>query len=175
MRKVKNNLVQDAIIIAVSVAVAVILARTDIPVNIWGSFIAGVFFTSIFTVAPAAVTLGEIAQANSVLLTALFGALGAVAGDLIIFRFVRDRFSLHLAELMKAEGPGKRFMTLFRLKSFRWLTFLAGGFIIASPLPDELGIALLGFSKLKTSLFIPLSFVFNFLGIYLIGIAARLL
>ena len=65
-------------------------------------------------------------------------------------------------------------MVLFKLRSFRWLTFFAGGFIIASPLPDELGIALLGFSKLKTSLFVPLSFTFNFLGICLIGIAASL-
>ena len=184
MKKNENRLIQDAAVIAASVAVAIILARTDIVINVLtssqklelaGSFIAGLFFTSIFTVAPAAVTLGEIAQASSVILTALFGALGAAVGDLIIFKFVRDRFSKHLMELIKTENHGKRLVTLFKLRSFRWLTFLAGGFIIASPLPDELGIALLGFSKLKTSLFIPLSFAFNFVGIYLIGIAASLL
>ncbi|HBT81830.1 TPA: hypothetical protein DEB04_03905 [Candidatus Giovannonibacteria bacterium] len=183
MNKNKNGLIQDVVIIAASVAVAIILARTDILTNVLtssqklelaGSFIAGLFFTSIFTVAPAAVTLGEIAQANSVILTALFGALGAVAGDLIIFKFMRDRFSRHLMKLIKTGNHGKRLMVLFKLRSFRWLTFFAGGFIIASPLPDELGIALLGFSKLKTSLFVPLSFTFNFLGICLIGIAASL-
>ena len=64
---------------------------------------------------------------------------------------------------------------LFKFKFFRWLTWLIGGLIIASPLPDELGISLLGFSKAKTSLFIVLSFVFNFLGILFIGWVARAL
>ena len=182
MTKNSNNLLQDMAIIVLSIVIAVVLAKTGALADILtsskesgrlGSFIAGIFFTSIFTVAPAAVTLGALAQADSIAQTALFGAFGAVLGDLIIFRFVRDRFSVHLMELLRERGGGRRTVTLFRLKSFRWLTFLAGGLIVASPLPDELGISLLGFSKLKTSLFIPLSFVFNFAGIFLIGIAAR--
>ena len=60
-----------------------------------------------------------------------------------------------------------------KLKFFRWLTFLVGGLIIASPLPDELGISILGFSKMKVSWFIAISLVFNFIGILLIGVVAR--
>src|SRR3989338_8437814 len=180
----KIFLLQDIAIIILSIILAVILVKTDALIKILtsakelellGSFIAGIFFTSIFTTAPAIVTLGEIARANSILPTAIFGAIGAVVGDLIIFRFVRDRLSEHLMEIIKHQGAGKRIKLLFKLKIFRWLTFLAGGLIIASPFPDELGISLLGFSKMRTLCFTPLSFTFNFIGILLIGWIAKTL
>lgn len=185
MKKDANNfLLQDIAIIVTSVVLALLLAQTDALIKILtstqeleflGSFIAGMFFTSIFTTAPAIVTLGEIAQVNTLVGTALFGAVGAVIGDLVIFRFIRDRFSGHLIALLKHSGGRHRFRALFKLKFFRWFTFLLGGLIIASPLPDELGISLLGFSKMKLRLFIPVSFIFNFLGIILIGLVARAL
>ena len=175
---------QDGLIIVLSILLAVVLAKTDSVERLLtategamllGSFIAGLFFTSVFTTAPAIIALGEIARDNPIWLTALFGAMGSVIGDLIIFQFVRDRLSTHLMELLKHNGVGKRVKALFRFKFFRGLTFLAGGLIIASPLPDELGISLLGFSKIRTSWFIPLSFTFNFLGIVLIGLIANAL
>ncbi|QQG42605.1 MAG: hypothetical protein HYW15_00030 [Candidatus Giovannonibacteria bacterium] len=180
----QHDLVQDLAIMALSVLIAVILATTDIlakilasaqELKLLGSFIAGMFFTSVFTVAPAVVALGKIAQANSALQVAIFGAAGAVVGDLIIFRFVRDRLSGHLAELMRNRGVWKRISALFKLKSFRWVAFFVGGLIIASPLPDEAGVSLMGLSKIKTSWFIPLSFAFNFAGILLIAAAAKAL
>lgn len=175
---------QDAAIIVLSIIIAVILVKTNALINILtstrelellGSFMAGVFSTSVFTTAPAIVTLGEIARTNSILPTAIFGAMGAMIGDLIIFRFVQDRFSEHLMEIIKHRGAGKRIKLLLRRKIFRWLTFLVGGLIIASPLPDELGIGILGFSNMRTSWFILLSFALNFLGILLIGWVAKAL
>ena len=179
-----NFLLQDMALIVLSIIIAVTLVKTGVLIKVLastqelellGSFVAGIFFTSVFTIAPAIVTLGEIARANSILPTAILGAMGAVVGDLIIFRFIRDRFSEHLMELIKHQSMGKRIKVLFKLKLFRWLTFLVGGLIIASPFPDELGISLLGFSKMRTSWFIPLSFVFNFIGILLVGLVARAL
>ena len=175
-------LYQDLAIILFSVGIAVLLIKTGVlgtiltstkELEILGSFVAGMFFTSAFTTAPAIAALSEIANANSVLLTAIFGALGAVLGDLIIFQFVRDRFSEHLLELFRHEGAGKRVRLLFKQRSFRWLTLFIGGLIIASPLPDEVGISILGFSKIRASWFIPISFFFNFIGILLIGIIAK--
>lgn len=181
-KHVANGFFRDLGIIALSVVVAIILVRTDAIVGILtrtqelefiGSFIAGMFFTSIFTTAPAIVTLGEIAQEYSLFLTAVVGAAGAVVGDLIIFSFVKDRFSDHLMELIKTQGMGRRLLKIFRRRSSRWITFLIGGLIIASPLPDELGVSLLGFSKMKMKGFIVVSFIFNAIGIFLIGLAAR--
>lgn len=178
----KKFFLQDISIIFLSVLIALILLKTDTigkilistkELELIGSFIAGMFFTSIFTAAPATVTLVEISQVNSILLTALFGALGAVFGDLIIFYFIRDRFGEHLMELLKHRGLIKRFKILLKLKLFRWFTFLIGAIIIASPFPDELGIGLLGFSKMRIYYFIPISFIGNSIGILLLGLVAR--
>ena len=179
-----NFILQDVAIIILSIFVAIILIKTEVLVRLListkelemlGSFIAGMFFTSIFTTAPAIVALGEIANANSVFITALFGGMGALVGDLIIFKFIKNRLSEHLMELIGHQSGVKRLRVLFKLKYFRWLTFLAGGFIIASPLPDELGISLLGFSKVRFGVFALFSFVSNFAGILIIGLAARAL
>ncbi|MCC6934218.1 MAG: hypothetical protein IT406_00780 [Candidatus Yanofskybacteria bacterium] len=178
------SVVRDFATIALSILVAILLVRThalaDIltatkQIEVIGSFVAGIFFTSVFTVAPAVVVLGELARSNSLILVAVAGGLGAVVGDLIIFRFVRDRLSGHVLELLQQHGVGKRMRALFRLNYFRWFTFLLGGLIIASPLPDELGVSLLGFTRMRLPVFIPLSFTFNAVGIFLIGSLARAL
>lgn len=179
----KNYISKDILILMLSVSLAIFLVQTRTLSSIlatvsaegfgWlGSVVAGVFFTSIFTTAPAIVALGNIAQVSSVFSTAIFGAVGAVIGDLVLFYFIRDRFSEHLMEIFKHRSLIRRFHLLFKLRLFKWITFLIGGLIIASPLPDELGISLLGFTKVKTSRFILISFVFNFIGIALIGLAA---
>ena len=174
----------DALLIGVSVVVAVALVWSGVlPTflaslgggELLSSFIAGLFFTSVFTTAPAIAALGEIAQVYPPVFVAGIGALGAVLGDLVIFRFMRDRFGDHLNALLRAEGLLKRTHTLLHRKFFRYFTFLVGGLIIASPLPDELGVSLLGFSKARTSFFLLTSYTFNFIGIFLIGTAARLL
>lgn len=178
----ENHVLNDIAIIMLSVLVAVLLVHTNVlavliasagEIGIFGAFIAGMFFTSLFTTAPAIAALGEISILQGIFYTALFGAMGAVVGDIIIFRFVRNRFSEHVSEMMTHRSVWKRFHLLFKRRFFRWLTFFIGGFIIASPLPDELGIAVLGFSKMRVKYFVVLSFVFNFLGILVIGLVAR--
>lgn len=175
-------LMQDIAIISFSIFVAIFLVKTNVLSEVLlttqklhsiGSFIAGMFFTSVFTTAPAIATLGHIARESSILNNALFGAMGAVLGDIVIFQFIKDKLSEHVLEVVGHNSLWKRTHTLYKLKYFRWLTFLIGGLLIASPLPDELGIGLLGFSKMKIRQFIPLSLFFNFIGILLIGIVAR--
>lgn len=138
--------------------------------NALGSLFAGIFFTSAFTIAPAAAILGVLATKISPWVVAFYGAIGAVIGDLIIFTFVKDRFADDLVHLM---GPNKkRFTHLIHMRLFRWLTPFVGALIIASPLPDELGLFLLGISKTKTKLLIPISYVMNFIGIVAVAAVA---
>ncbi len=180
MKRTHNNLKIDAVIIAFSVIATMILARLGIistAISIFQhplleSFIAGLFFTSVFTTAPAIAFFTYIAPTIPLITMAIVGGIGAVIGDLIIFRFVRDRFGKDLIAFLKEKQRGNHFKLLLHLKMFRYLTFLLGGLIIASPLPDELGIALLGFSKMKTRPFIILSFIFNTIGIAIIGYIA---
>ena len=177
----KNNLIKDVAIIALSVLIAIILVKTEVLVSIlasskelelFGSFIAGMFFFFIFTTVPAIVVLAEIAQVNSIFWVALFGGVGAMIGDLIIFRFVKNRLSEDILFLLK-KSKSERLISIFRLRIFRWLFAFLGMLIIASPLPDELGLMIMGFSKIKTSLFIPISFLLNSLGILIIGLIAK--
>lgn len=181
-QKDENFIIQDVAIIFLSILIAIVLVKTRIlsdvllsteHLRVIGSFIAGMFFTTVFTTAPAIAALGNIAQTHSIISNAFFGALGAVIGDVLIFQFIKDRLSEHFVELISHNTTWKRVKHLFRLRYFRWFTFLIGGMLIASPLPDELGIGVLGFSKMKLSVFIPLSLFFNFVGITLIGIVAR--
>src|SRR3989344_2028688 len=178
----ENHILQDIAIIVLSVLVAVLLVRMDVlasllistaEMRVLGAFIAGMFFTSIFTTAPAIAALAEISFLQGMFATALFGAMGSVVGDLIIFRFIRDRFSEHVSEIVTHQNVWRRFHLLFKRRFFRWITFFVGGFILASPLPDELGIAVLGFSKMRVKYFAILSFIFNFFGILAIGLVAR--
>ena len=164
-----------------SILIAIILAKTGAlqdlitstqEVKFVGSFIAGILFVSVFTVAPATIALGEIAQSNSAITVAIIGGLGALIGDLIIFRFVRDRVSQHLFYLIKI-SKSERLFSIFKLRLFRWIIPFVGALIIASPLPDEIGVSMLGLSKMKNSYFILLSFILNSAGILIIGLIAK--
>ena len=182
MQKTDSFVLQDIAIVFFSIIIAILLETTGLLhsiINFFNgyefieSFIAGLFFTSIFTTIPAIISLGEIAQHSNPFWTAVFGGLGAVIGDLIIFRFVRDRLSEDIMNLLRQKTSWFRVCYICKSRLFKFMTFFVGGLIIASPLPDELGIALLGFSKMEMKWFIPISYIFNFIGILLIGVVAK--
>ncbi len=177
----QNSLIRDLAIVILSIFIAIILAKTGAleslitstqEMRFIGSFVAGILFVSVFTAAPATVALGEIAQSNSVITLAIIGGLGALVGDLIIFRFVRDRIYQDFSYLVKM-SKSERLVSIFKLKLFKWIIPFVGALIVASPLPDEVGLAMLGLSRMKTSVFIPLSFVLNSIGILIVGLIAK--
>ena len=179
--KRKKSLTWDFSIIVVAIGFAIWLAKsgfldkligTTQNIKIFESFVAGSFFTSAFTTAPAIAVLGKIAAASSVFWTAVLGGLGALCGDLILFKFIRDRFADDLLALI---GKKRRdqIRHVFHRKIFRWFTPFVAALIIASPLPDELGVTLLGFAKSRTPIFILFSYLANFTGILIIGLLAR--
>ena len=181
MRRHASDSLRDIGIVALSVTVAILLARSGIVDEllasvggfaIIGGFIAGTFFVSVFTVAPAAAVLVELFRGNSLLDVAIAAAAGGLVGDWIMFRFLRDHVAADLAYLA-SRPPFRRSRAVFRLKSFHWLTPLLGAVIVASPLPDEIGLALMGISGLRTALFLPLSFGLNFSGLLVLGLLTR--
>ena len=179
----KRHLRQDFYIVLASIAAAwaivhfgavdALLAYAGDGILV-GSFIAGIFFTSVMTTAPAVAVLGILSLHATPLLVALVGGLGAVCGDYLIFAFVRDRLGEDFSYLIKRNGS-PRFFKIFHRKSFRWVLPFVGALIIASPLPDELGLVLLGVAKMSTRRFLAVSYTFNTIGIFLIGLAARTL
>ena len=178
----RSRLRRDVAIIFLSVIVAILLVKTDAlksvlrsaeEIKILSSFIVGLFFTSVFTTPVSIVALGEISLTTPLFLVAFFGACGAVVGDLIIFLFIKDSLTEDVNELLKMSHSYRRLHHIFKFRIFRFLTIFLGALIIASPLPDELGLAMMGISKMKLSVFVPVSFIMNFLGILLIGLIAN--
>lgn len=171
---------QDLSLILISIIGAIFIANSVVINNFinyfpgnhyFASFVSGLFFTSIFTTAPSIVILGELAKEGSIISVAMFGAIGAVVGDYIIFRFFKDRFAEDIRELFSCKFRRKVSLILQK-KIFRFITPVIGAFIIASPFPDEFGIMLLSISKIKSTLFLPISYTFNYIGIILIGYIA---
>lgn len=171
----------DLLVIAVSIALAIYIVQTGVihalldragDGIVIGSFVAGAFFTSLFTAAPATVVLGELAQEGNIFLVAVVGGFGAVLGDYLLFLFVRDRVARDTAAVM--HGPRlRKVLRILKRSHYRRLLPIIGALIIASPFPDELGLALLGFSSMHTRSFFLLSFCMNAAGILVIGLVAR--
>lgn len=176
MRLHRPHFGRDILIIAASISIAVILAQTDaIPrfMALIGSapveaLIAGFFFTSLLTITPAGVAFAEMAQTVPPLQLATWGAAGAVLGDLVLFLFVRDALSDDIMMMLRGSWM-RKLKALFKSPFLSWAVPVAGALVIASPLPDEVGLAMLGLSKTDLRFLIPVSYAMNFLGNLLIS------
>jgi len=171
----QKELFKDFFYICIGVVVAIYLTQSgliDALIRSLGghefaSFVAGIFFTSVFTLAPAAIALVHISESTNVLDVALLGALGAMCGDLILFLFIRDKFAKDLRSAFKPSLVRHIFKS-FHLGFMKWFAPILGALIIASPLPDEFGLMLMGMSRTKLYFLLPIAFIMNVLGIYLI-------
>lgn len=140
-----------------------------------GAFLAGVLFVSTFTIASGAIILLVLAEEMSHIGIGIVAGLGAVLGDYIMFRFIRNNDLVnemkHLFDFFQSE----KLSHLIHTKYFSWTLPVIGALIIASPLPDELGVSLMGISKMKPSQFLLTSFLLNAIGIFLVVSASRVI
>jgi hypothetical protein len=132
-----------------------------------GMLIGGAFYTSLFTTAPGIAILLSFSDTYSPLLIASVGAFGSVIGDLIILKIFEERIGYELAPLVKKFKLKKLLRKLRRKKERNRMTVL-GMMVVASPLPDELGIGLLGISHLSTIKLAVITYFLKFLGILLL-------
>lgn len=163
--------------LGLSVAIAAILFRFEVfhsfllhlgSLGYIGAFFAGMLFVSTFTVSIGGVVLLVLLETLHPLEIALVAGVGSVIGDLTIFHFIRSKgFVDELKHFFQYFG-GDKISHLLHSKYFSWTLPVVGAIIIASPLPDELGISLMGISKLKTYQFIVISSILNGIGIFLL-------
>lgn len=171
----RKELKKDLLLILVGCILALVIVNSGVLkaiLNLVGNpaaaaFLAGIFFTSAFTLVPASFALVSLTDLAPLHTIALLGALGAMVGDVIIFLFIRDRFA---DDLMNAMKPSvlRHVLNSFHLGFMKWLSPILGALIIASPLPDEFGLTLLGLSKTRLVVLMPIAFAMNWLGIYLV-------
>ncbi len=133
-----------------------------------GTFLAGILFVYGFTAAPATAILLILVKEQSMFLAGTIAGFGALLGDLFIFEVIRFSFDDEIRKLSK-----KRIVmhisnhTHPTLK--KYLIPVIAGFIIVSPLPDEIGVSLLAASRtISIGVFSIISYVLNTIGIFVI-------
>jgi hypothetical protein len=126
-----------------------------------GAFFAGFFYTYGATTVFSIAVFFVLSEGLNPFLVALIGAFGSVFGEFVIYSFARSQVD----RIRKR----KSVRLVIKNKYLLMLSPLIAGFIIMSPLPDELAAAFLGVEKYDIKKFIALAFVFNFLGILIIA------
>ncbi|MDE1965825.1 MAG: hypothetical protein KGI41_01105 [Patescibacteria group bacterium] len=172
----------NTILLILSVIAFFLLAGTPLVqgfiagIGSWGYFGAlftGFFFVSTFTAVPATVVLFSLAHTLAPLPTGIIAGIGAVVGDFVIFRFIRDGIVeewMPVLERVSDTWLGRMFSSPF----FAWFLPVGGALIIASPLPDEFGIGLLGIARLSDWQFLLLTLLLDIGGMLALVFIARL-
>jgi hypothetical protein len=136
-----------------------------------GIFIAGVFFSFGFST-PFSTGFFLIASPDNIFIAAIIGGFGAMLADLSIFKLIKISFMDEFRRLEKTKLL-REFNGVFHQKFLvhvkLYILYACAGIIIASPLPDEIGVSMLaGLTRIKASVLSVISFVMNTLGILLL-------
>lgn len=179
----KNKILHDLLIVTLILVCTFIAGRFGLidatvsllePSYLVAIFVAGFFFTSVFTTIPAIALLAHFGAIHDPFLVAVVGASGSLVGDMLVFRFFKKEMIPDMQSVL-ARSPFKKIKHLLDKKAFRFFITSLGAIVIASPLPDEIGLALMGLSRVSLPVFIILSYTFNLLGIYTISLLGQIL
>ena len=130
-----------------------------------GVFIAGLLFSYGFTSGPATAIFLTLGKQHNTIITALIGGAGALIADITIYTLIRTTMVDEI-ERIEREPIFKKVKSILPRTIRRYILPILGGFIIASPLPDEMGIALLAsIKKINPVLFTIISYTFITIGI----------
>ncbi len=169
---------KNLILLLLSVMIAIFILKSEFIKNFinglgeqgyLGAFFSGLFFSYGITTAPAVAMLYLLGNNLNPFYMAAIGAVGAFLSDYLIFRFVK----YGLANEIKRLSDEIKFHPHLKkpyIKILKKLAPLIAGFIIASPLPDELAAYILGSIKVKDIEFIFISLISNFIGILVIAL-----
>lgn len=137
-----------------------------LPFKLLAAFIAGMMYSSLLTSPLSIAALFLLGLNWDPITVAVIGGLGAMTADFLIVKVLRNifrqfSFAIHLPFFSALKA-------FFKAIHFNFLAILMGLLIVASPLPDELGLVLLGASKLSYFKLLVLTFVLNTFGLLVI-------
>lgn len=145
-----------------------------------GVFAAGLLFSYGFTTPFAIAAFVAMAHEVHPLIAAPLAGVGALLSDLVIFELLRISFFGSEIDRLRQTSIVTRIHALLHHESTpervrRWILWGMAAIIIASPLPDEIGVALLSSTtKLSERAFTIICVTMNTVGIYIIFMLARL-
>lgn len=176
MQALKSFKYKNLLLTVLGIIFAIVLSRYE-PFHLFllnlkdygyiGAFFAGMLFVSTFTFATGAIILLIFAEALNPIELALIAGLGGVAGDFFIFKYIKNDLTKEIELIYKNIG-GNHLSKVLHTKYFRWTLPVIGALIIVSPFPDEIGVSLMGLSKMSIYKFLLIAFVLDFIGVFLI-------
>ncbi len=141
--------------------------------SILTAFLSGLLYTSFFTAPFSILLLVAIDPNINPYLLAVFAGFGAVLGDLIIVKILRLIYVPF--SFLNHQNGVKAFKKQLEKYHLNLISILLGAIIVASPLPDELGLILLGVSSLSYMKLAVLTFLLNGMGLLIIILAIQAL
>lgn len=138
-----------------------------------GSLIMGMLYATSLGAGFASVAFVAIGEKFDPLTVAVLGGVGAMIADLAILRFLTSGIMDELKTIFQGRFyfiRSERVKRIFKTRTARFFGPLVGFFIIASPLPDELGVLVLASFGVRMGRTIPLFFILNAVGIYLLAV-----
>jgi len=139
--------------------------------NYVGMGIAGILFSLGFS-APFSVGFFIVSQPSSLLLATIIAGIGSVIGDMIIFKTIKFSFMEEFNELGNekiVKTIGNAIKNNKSLLIRHYFLYIFAGILIATPLPDEIGVSMLaGLTTIKPLKLALISFILHCIGIFLI-------
>lgn len=132
------------------------------------AYFGGMLFASTFTVSTGAIILVSLSQSNPFAIVSVLATLGAITCDSFIFLAIKDNVSHHISETYSYFSKHNHLHKILHTRYFAWTLPVIGAVLMATPLPDELAVSLLGLSKLSYSKFVTIALISHFIGISLI-------
>lgn len=133
------------------------------------AFAGGALFAVGFGAPFGVAILVTIADEVNILLAGLLGGLGALLSDYLIFKFIKVTFNDEIMRFRNSKAYTLFDGYLIRRMPPKLAFYIAigiAGFFIASPLPDEIGVAMFaGLTTVKDRTFALIAFTLNTLGI----------
>lgn len=146
--------------------------------DIMSLFVAGFFMSISFTAAFGLAALIEMAPYVDPLVAVPVAAMGALFADAFLFTFLRFSVEDEIQKLRDSKA-GRWLRSKLHHESIsqtlrEYILLSVAGLVIASPLPDELGVSMLSASHdVQPRKFVLFCYVVNAFGIWLIIMASR--
>lgn len=135
------------------------------------NLIAGILFSFGFTTPFSMGFLITIAPKN-ILIASIISGVGSLIGDMIIFKTIKISFIDEFRELEKKKALKKIREIVEHNRHIlirHYLVYIFAGIILASPIPDEVGVSMLaGLTTVKPKIFALISFILHTIGFYII-------
>jgi hypothetical protein len=132
-----------------------------------GVFLLGILYDFTFSAATSVVLLLVFAEKLVLWKILLIATLGSVVGDIFLFKYLKSNLVSEIKHLVNRFGLIDKIHHTGK-KSIKFAFTVLGIIIIMTPLPDELGIGLLGMSDISLPQFTVISFILNLVGLYII-------